>query len=181
MLMSQPDDRLEFVDVEAYSFARVTWVAATPAAVYDLISDVSRIAAWSPNADDVAYDDGAGAWVGAWFSGRNRKAEATWTTRSQVSHAEPGSAFGFVVGGLENGIVGWLWTFSPSGTGCEVRQEWRLLRTDPVLGSSRADLDNLRDYMADSVENTLVALARWTAVRRARRHRTRPRSACTRC
>jgi hypothetical protein len=42
-----------------------------------------------------------------------------------------------------------------------VRQEWRILRTDPVLGDTRADVERLRDYMITSVETTLGSLARW--------------------
>jgi len=138
-------------------------VAAPPARVYDLISDVSAIGRWSPSASDVAYDDGAGPWVGAWFGGRNRRGDRTWTTRSQVAEARPGSAFGFVVGGLDDGIVHWRWTFAPAGSGTEVEQSWQLLRADPVLGTTAAELGTLRDHMASSVETTLVALGRWIA------------------
>lgn len=57
----------------------------------------------------------------------------------------------------------WNWTFRPEGRGTLVQQSWQLLRLDPVLGTTRADLDALRDYMENSVEATLVSLARWTA------------------
>lgn len=80
-----------------------------------------------------------------------------------MSRAEPGVGFGYVVAGVDNGIVQWEWTFQESGTGCEVRQTWQLLRTDPVLGSTRADVDTMRDLMTGSVEATLVSLARWIA------------------
>jgi uncharacterized protein YndB with AHSA1/START domain len=144
-----------------FAFVRGTWVHASPATVYDLISDVSMIATWSPNATDVAYDDGDGPRVGAWFSGRNSKGGKEWTTRSQVVEARPGTGFAFVVGGADDGIVRWAWTLRPEGEGTEVRQEWRILRTDPVLGDTRADVEALRDYMVTSVETTLVSLARW--------------------
>lgn len=57
----------------------------------------------------------------------------------------------------------WNWTFRPQGRGSLVRQSWQLLRLDPVLGSTRADLDALRRYMAGSAETTLAALAQWIA------------------
>ncbi|MBT1184019.1 SRPBCC family protein [Streptomyces sp. CJ_13] len=132
-------------------------------AVYELISNVSTISRWSPNATDAAYDPGAGPRAGAWFSGRNRKDGREWTTRSQVVRADPAIAFGFVVGGTENGIVHWGWTLQPQGRGTIVQQSWQLLRLDPVLGATRADLDALRCYMADSVETTLASLAHWIA------------------
>ncbi|MFG2415833.1 SRPBCC family protein [Streptomyces goshikiensis] len=156
-------DRFEALDASAFAFTRRAWVDAAPARVYDLVSDVSAIGRWSPNATDVTFDQGAGPRVGAWFSGLNRKDGRQWTTRSQVVRADPGDAFTFVVGGAEAGIVRWSWTFHPRGRGTVVEQSWQLLRLDPVLGTTRGDLDALRDYMTDSVEATLVSLARWIA------------------
>jgi hypothetical protein len=151
------------VDVTPFSFARRAWVAAPPDRVYALISEVSSIGTWSPSASEVGYDDGAGPWVGAWFGGRNRRGDRSWTSRSQVCEAEPGSRFGFVVGGLERGLVRWRWTLLPCGTGTEVAQSWQLLRPDPLLGDTADELVALRDDMASSVESTLVSLARWIA------------------
>lgn len=146
-----------------FAFTRRTWVDASPARVYELLSDVSAIGRWSPDASDVTFDKGAGPEAGNWFSGRNRRDGKEWTTRSQIVQADPGVAFGFVVGGADDGIVRWTWTFIPSGRGTVVRQSWQLLRLDPVLGSTRADLDALRTHMADSAENTLTSLAQWIA------------------
>ncbi len=146
-----------------FAFTRSAWVDATPARVYDLISDVSAIGRWSPTASAVSYDDGHGPWPGAWFSGANRRADREWTTRSQVERADPGRAFSFVVGGTEDGIVRWAWDFRARGRGTLARQSWQLLRFDPVLGRTRPDLEALREYMAASVETTLAALAQWVS------------------
>lgn len=156
----------ETLDTTGFAFTRSAWVDAPPLRVYELISDVTAIGRWSPTAGDVSYDDGAGPWAGAWFSGTNHRDGREWTTRSQVVRAEPATAFGFVVGGAEDGIVGWEWTFRPRGRGTLVEQSWRLLRFDPVLGRTRADLDALRRYMEGSVETTLTALAQWIAEQR---------------
>jgi hypothetical protein len=149
-----------------FTFTRRAWVDATPADVYRLVSDVSSISRWSPNASDVAFDEGTGPEAGAWFSGRNRRDGKEWFTRSQVVRAEPGAAFVFVVGGAEDGIVEWNWSFHARGRGSVVEQSWRLLRLDPVLPSTRAELTALRDYMAASAETTLASLAEWVADRR---------------
>jgi hypothetical protein len=146
-----------------FAFIRRAWVDAPPLAVYDLVSEVAMVSRWSPNASEIAYDEGSGPRVGAWFQGRNRKAGKEWTTRSQVVEAEPGSSFAFVVGGADEGIVRWQWNLRAQGRGTLVEQSWQLLRTDPVLGGNRGDLNALRDYMAQSVEVTLAALARWIA------------------
>jgi Polyketide cyclase / dehydrase and lipid transport. len=151
------------LDAADFAFTRRAWVDAAPGRVYDLVSDVSAIGRWSPNATDVTFDQGAGPRAGAWFGGRNRKDGREWTTRSQIVRADPGDTFTFVVGGIEDGIVRWSWTFRSRGRGTVVEQSWQLLRLDPVLGTTRGDLDALRDYMANSVETTLLSLARWIA------------------
>ncbi|HEX7306688.1 SRPBCC family protein [Lentzea sp.] len=147
------------IDPAGFTFTRQAWVDATPQDVYRLVSDVSAISRWSPNATDAAYDDGAGPEEGAWFSGRNRRGDKEWTSRSQVVKADPGTAFAFVV----DGIVEWGWTLRAQGRGTVAEQSWRLLRMDPVLGATAADVTALRDYMAASVETTLAALAEWVA------------------
>ncbi|MFD5826144.1 SRPBCC family protein [Lentzea sp. NPDC060358] len=152
----------ETLDPAGFAFTRQAWVDATPADVYGLVSDVSAIGRWSPTASDVAYDEGDGPEAGAWFSGRNRRGDKEWTSRSQVVAAEPGAVFAFVV----DGIVEWRWTMRAQGRGTVAEQSWRLLRLDPVLGETRDDLTALRDYMAASVETTLAALAEWVTTRR---------------
>lgn len=149
----------EDLRAEDFHFTRTAWIAAAPSTAYDLVSDVSMIGTWSPSASQVSYDEGAGPQAGAWFSGRNERGGKQWTSRSQVLRARPGEEFTFVV----EGLVQWTWTFRPLGTGAVVRQSWQLLGLDPVLGSTRADLEALLAHMADSVETTLVFLARWVA------------------
>ncbi|CAM5351316.1 hypothetical protein SAVIM338S_01217 [Streptomyces avidinii] len=156
-------DLFEVLDASDFTFTRRAWVDAAPARVYDLVSDVSTIGRWSPNASDVTFDQCAGPRVGAWFSGRNHKDGRQWATRSQVVRADPGAAFAFVVGGAEDGIVQWSWTCHSRGRGTVVEQSWQLLRLDRVLGTTRGDLDALRDYMTNSVETTLLSLAQWIA------------------
>jgi hypothetical protein len=158
----------EVVEPSDFTFTRSAWVDASPADVYRLVSDVSSISRWSPNASDVAFDEGSGPEAGSWFSGRNRRDGKEWITRSQVVKAEPGAAFSFVVGGAENGIVEWNWRIHARGRGSVVEQSWRLLRLDPVLGRTRAELTSLRDYMAASAEATLASLAEWVVNDRLR-------------
>lgn len=161
-----PRHPLAGLDLAPFTFTRRCWVDAAPDAVYRLVSDVSLIERWSPSADAVSYAPGDGPRVGARFSGRNRRDGREWVSRSEVVRADPGSAFAFVVGGAEDGIVRWSWNFREQGRGSVVEQSWRLLRTDPVLGDTREDVEALRDHMADSAEATLLALAEWIAGRR---------------
>ncbi|MFS8204660.1 SRPBCC family protein [Streptomyces sp. CWNU-52B] len=161
-------DSLAGLDLTPFAFTRRCWVDLTPDSVYQLISDVSLIETWSPSASAVSYEPGEGPWVGARFSGRNRRDGREWVTHSEVVQADPGSAFAFVVGGAEHGIVRWGWHFHKQGTGSVVEQTWRLLRTDPVLGDTPEDLHALRDHMANSAEATLLSLTEWAAGHRTR-------------
>ncbi|MGW4230296.1 SRPBCC family protein [Streptomyces sp. NPDC004980] len=151
------------LDPTPFAFTRRCWVAAAPDSAYRLISDVSLIGTWSPSASGVRYAPGDGPWAGARFSGRNQRDGRTWVTHSEVVRADPGVAFAFVVGGAEDGIVRWDWHFHGQGSGSVVQQSWQLLRTDPVLGDTREDVEALRDHMAESAESTLLALAEWVA------------------
>ena len=76
-------DSPDTVTATDLTFTRRAWINAGPGDLYDLISDVSRIGDWSPNADAVHYDQDAGPWVGAWFSGPQPQG------RQRVDHPLP--------------------------------------------------------------------------------------------
>ena len=100
-------------------------VIARPAEfLYDMISDVTRMGEWSPICTACWWDEGAGPWAGAWFSGRNELPERTWETRSQVVTAERGREFAFAVGGA---WVRWGYSFTPVAGGTEVTESWQFL------------------------------------------------------
>lgn len=106
-------------------FSDSVTVARDPAAVYALVSDVTRIGEWSPVCKACWWDDpAAGAVVGAWFTGRNVLPERTWETRSQVVAAEPGREFSWEV---NNGWVRWGFTVEPADAGSRLTQHWRFL------------------------------------------------------
>ncbi|GGN94313.1 hypothetical protein GCM10011579_093660 [Streptomyces albiflavescens] len=71
-------DLFDALDASGFAFTRRVWVDAAPARVYDLVSDVSAIGRWSPNATDLTFDQSAGPRAGAWFSGRNQKDGMEW-------------------------------------------------------------------------------------------------------
>ena len=163
-LPENPENTTGPLDVSGYSVTRRAWVATDPERAYELLSTVSNIGLWSPNAIRAQYEEGAGAWAGAWFRGRNQRGGNEWDSRSQVQKAEPGVEFTYtVLGSVPVPIVRWRWTFTPNRTGTLLAQTWQLLEADPVLGSTYADLDALRDVTAEGMEDTLVALAGWIA------------------
>ena len=74
------------------------FVAASPQALYEMVSDVTRMGDWSPICKACWWDDD-GPRVGAWFTGRNVTPERSWETRSQVVVANPGREFAFQLRG----------------------------------------------------------------------------------
>ena len=158
--MNTTDDAPVDLDPAQFGLTEEIEVDARPDTVYDLISDVANIDRWSPTADHVAYDPGDGPTAGSWFHGRNERNGKRWQTRSQVEVADRPSTFCFVVGGVPDGIVRWCWRFFPAGDDrTTVALSWSLLRLDPVLGDSAAEILELQRFMHDSVATTLAGLA----------------------
>lgn len=100
-------------------------MAATPEAVYDLVSDVTRTGEWSPTCQACWWEDPATAGqVGAWFGGRNVTPERTWETRSQVAVAARGREFAWIVGG---NLVRWAFAMRPEEDGTRLIEVWDFL------------------------------------------------------
>jgi hypothetical protein len=105
-------------------YAESVLIARSPEALYDLVSDVTRMGEWSPVCAACWWDDGDGTRPGAWFTGRNELPERTWETRSQVVAADRGREFAFVVGGS---WVRWGYTFAAVDGGTLVTESWEFL------------------------------------------------------
>jgi hypothetical protein len=99
-------------------------VARSPEALYDMVSDVTRMGEWSPICKACWWEDDKGPRVGAWFGGRNELPERTWETRSQVVAADRGREFAFEVNG---GWVRWGYTFTAADSGTQVTESWEFL------------------------------------------------------
>ncbi len=73
-------------------------VGKDPAAVWDLVTDVTRIGEWSPECVGASWLDGGTARPGARFEGQNRAPGGfEWTTSCVVTEAVRPSAFEWVV------------------------------------------------------------------------------------
>lgn len=96
-------------------------IDADPQTVYATVSDVTRTGEWSPICRECWWDEGDGPRVGAWFTGRNVTPDRDWRTRSQVTIADEGAAFGWSVG---PGVVFWTYTIEESGEGALLTETW---------------------------------------------------------
>lgn len=101
--------------------AESIFVAASPEALYELVSDVTRTGEWSPICTACWWHDDGGPAEGAWFSGRNESNGRVWETKSQVVVARPGQEFAWMVGGS---YVRWSYTFMPVDGGTRLTESW---------------------------------------------------------
>ena len=107
---------------------------ASPEAIWDLVSDVTKIGRYSPETFEAEWLDGAtGPAVGARFRGhvkRNGRGPTYWTTAS-VIECEPGRSFSFGVGKPGKPMNIWGYVLEPNGAGTDVTESFTLT---PNLG-----------------------------------------------
>lgn len=96
-------------------------VAASPADVYIVVSDITRTGEWSPVCQECWWDEGDGPHVGAFFTGRNVTKDRTWETRCEVIVAREGSEFGWSV---TDGNVHWIYSMTAVDGGTELTESW---------------------------------------------------------
>jgi hypothetical protein len=103
---------------------------ATPDAVWELVSDVTRIGELSPETFEGEWVDGAtGPAVGARFRGhvkRNQRGPVYWT-ECRVTDCEPGRVFAFdVLGPGQRVVNSWRYELAAAGDGTDVTESYRL-------------------------------------------------------
>jgi len=138
-------------------------VAASPQALYDLVSDVTRMGEWSPICRGCWWDEGDGPAVGSHFTGHNETPDRIWDTRSEVTVAERGREFAFEVNG---GWVRWGYTFTPVDDGTELTESWHFLPAGLAGFRERygdgapAQIDNRVHAARTGIPVTLAAIKR---------------------
>ena len=104
-------------------------MAAPPAVVWDLVSDVTRIGEFSPETFEAEWIRGAtGPAVGAQFKGhvkRNGVGPTYWTLCT-VSVCEPERAFEWAVGNDAVTANNWGYRLEPDGDGTLVTEYFRI-------------------------------------------------------
>ncbi|HEV7205390.1 MAG TPA: SRPBCC family protein [Jatrophihabitans sp.] len=146
------------------TFSQSIDIAASPEAVYDLVSDVTRTGEWSPICRECWWEEGASARVGDWFHGRNVTPDRTWETRSEVVAAERGREFAWIVGGT---YVRWGYRLAPTDAGgTTLTESWEFLPGGLTMFDERygdeapAQIKNRVDAAHDGIPRTLAAIKR---------------------
>ncbi|MEE6167297.1 MULTISPECIES: SRPBCC family protein [unclassified Mycolicibacterium] len=97
-------------------------IAAAPAAVYALITDLPTLASLAEEAHAMQWKKGDAATPGAVFVGQNRNGSRTWTTTCTVTAADPGRTFAFDVKSLMFPVAHWRYDIAATDTGCTVTE-----------------------------------------------------------
>lgn len=138
-----------------------TTVDAPADRIYDLVSDVTRMGEWSPEALDGEWRKGVdGPAVGARFKGRNQKGWRRWSTDCEVVDAERGRSFAFKVTSFGLGVATWRYRMEEAGGSTRLSEEWTddrgaLVRTGGRLLTGVADRAG---HNRETMAATLAAL-----------------------
>lgn len=136
-------------------------IAAPPEAVWDLITDVTRMGEWSPECYRCAWlDGGTGPREGARFKGWNQQklgpVPVRWSTTSTVLAAKRGDLFSFTT--RDSGAT-WTYRLSATADGGTHVVETRADGTKPLLAKVFGKVMPRRDeILVEGMQQTLERL-----------------------
>jgi uncharacterized protein YndB with AHSA1/START domain len=125
--------------------ASEVWIAAPPARVWDMVSDIFLMPELSSELQEVAWLDGkaAGPAVGRQFTGRSaHPAMGEWDTVSTVTECDQPRRFAWAVGDPARPGASWRFTLTPEGEGTRLEQWYQ-------MGPARSGLSIAIDAMPD--------------------------------
>ena len=137
-------------------------VSATPDETWAIVSDLTRMGEWSPDAQGGRWADGAdGPAVGAVFKGRNRNGRYRWRTNVTVIECDPPRRFAFRLDIPLMGGCDWVYDIEPTEGGCRVTESWIDLRKKSlvVVGRVLSGVADRATHNRAGMEQTLDRLA----------------------
>jgi hypothetical protein len=141
--------------------SRTVHVAATPQAVFDLVSDLPGMGRLSPENTGGSWVGGStGPGVGARFKGTNAQGKLRWSTAVEVITCDPGKEFTFKVTSGRMSVSSWAYTIAPEGDGCQVTETWTDHRKAiiKIAGKIFTGVSDREAFTGTSIEETLAAL-----------------------
>ena len=137
-------------------------IAAPADAVWAMVSDLTRMGEWSPEATGGTWIKGAtGPAVGAKFKGTNASGSKQWTTIATVTECTPGRTFAFDVDASGMAVANWRYDVVATDGGCTVTETWtdRRGRLIVFLGGIISGVKDRATHNQSSIETTLAKLA----------------------
>jgi hypothetical protein len=138
--------------------SRGTTINAPAERVWELVSDLPSMGAYSPENAGGAWVGGAtGPALGAAFRGRNGRGLRRWSTRSTVTRCEPGRAFAFAVRAVGMKTSEWAYELQPEGSGCRLTETWTDRRSPFMvwLGRVTTGVPDRAAFTEHSIDQTL--------------------------
>ena len=129
--------------------------SAPPEQVWDLLSDVERMAGLGPEHVE-AHWAGAGPELGARFSGRNVRDGRDWTAPCVVVSCERPTQFGWIVGDPDEPSSRWLYELEADGDGTQVTQRFQ---HGPGFTYLRRAIEKYPERAAEFVNDRATVLA----------------------
>ncbi|HWA41371.1 MAG TPA: SRPBCC family protein, partial [Gemmatimonadales bacterium] len=140
-------------------------IAASPEAVYDTISDVTRTGEWSPECHTCVWLGEPGQ-VGSRFKGSNKSGPLRWSTTAEVTAADRGREFAFATVFRGRPVTQWTYTMSASDGGTTLTESFESVSTP--LAIRIAEVLVLRNRQAQLERGLEQTLARIKAIVEAR-------------
>lgn len=138
-------------------------IAAPPQAVFEALTDITRMGEWSPECVRAEWNEGVdGPAVGAMFTGHNRNGDKEWTTEARIVELEPNERFVFdcMVGDFV--FATWGYSIEASNDGCVVTEHSLDKRPESALARS-ASISGVSDRAAHNRAGMEVTLERLAA------------------
>jgi uncharacterized protein YndB with AHSA1/START domain len=138
-------------------------IAAPPERVWELVSDMTRMGKWSPEATGGKWLGGAtGPSAGARFRGTNKAGWQRWSTTCEVVDCVPGERFTFAVTIGPVKVATWSYEIEPTDSGCRVTESWTDQRSSFFAGASRrvTRVQDRAQHNRANMDRTLEALER---------------------
>ena len=136
-----------------FKYRSEVYIAAPPAEVYAVVTDLGRSGEWSPECRGGEWVHGEPATVGAVFRGENFRGDdvvawapitrGAWTTEAEVVEAVPGRVFRWAMRSRSGSCQPSVWGFAvePSGAGSMLAHDFRMDEPTEGIGHITAGMD----------------------------------------
>jgi hypothetical protein len=138
-------------------------IEASPDTVYAMVSDLTRMGEWSPEATGGQWVGGAtGPVAGAKFKGTNAHGDKKWSALAKVTDATTPTRFAFanVVGPVT--VSEWCYDIVAldGGAACEVTETWQLHQPTLIslVGKMMTGVTDRTEHTKSMIETTLTRI-----------------------
>jgi uncharacterized protein YndB with AHSA1/START domain len=135
-------------------------LAATPAQVWAVLSDPTRVGEWSHECRTATWCDGhAGTAVGAQFRGSNRAGSMRWSRTCTITELQPERLLVYRTGGgVPPDSTEWRFRLEPVDGGARVIQSFRILKFPRLMELATVALVPAHRDRGDALRGDLVRL-----------------------